>query len=46
MVVYVVICNDKLDEIFANEASAQHHAANLRRKWNIVQVIEKIVHQI
>jgi hypothetical protein len=46
MTVYVVICNGNLDEIFADRDSAEHHAAMLLKKWNIVRVFEKIVHSI
>jgi hypothetical protein len=46
MTVYVVICNGILNEIFTNRESADVHAENLLKKWNIVKVVEKIVNSI
>ena len=43
MAVYVVLCNDKVDAVFDNMPGAELHANNLRRKWNIVHIIPKML---
>ena len=41
MIVYIVICNDKVHEVFSNRESAENHKKNLVKKWNICSIIEK-----
>lgn len=42
-IVYIVVRNDKFDEVFSTHEAAVEHASTLLKKWNICQIIEKIV---
>ena len=41
--VWIVISNGKVSEVFNTEAAARHHAKQLNRKWSITEVICKEV---
>lgn len=43
MIVYIVLRNGEVDEVFSSWEAAQNHAANLTRKWNLTKIIERIV---
>jgi len=44
--VYVVLRNGKVDEIFSNREAAENHAKNLNKKWNITEIIEKEIKEL
>jgi hypothetical protein len=46
MSVWIVLKNGEVDEVFSSEAAAQHHAANLKRRWNITKIIRRMVQEI
>jgi hypothetical protein len=43
MTVWIVIKDDKVDEVFDNKQSALEHADNLKRKWSITKILEREV---
>lgn len=43
MIVWVVLRNGKVDEVFDNEAAAIHHRKQLTHKWNLTDLIMKVV---
>jgi hypothetical protein len=43
MIVYIVLCNGEVNEVFSNFVAAQTHADNLTKKWNVTKIIERIV---
>lgn len=46
MIVWIVICNDKVNTVFDNEQAAKHHATNLNKRWNITKIINMTVQSI
>lgn len=44
--VWIVLKNGEVDEVFGDEATARHHAAQLNRRWNITQVIQRAVRSV
>lgn len=46
MVVYIVLCNSEVDEVFLDRRAAENHAANLTKKWNLTKIIEKTVNTL
>lgn len=42
-VVYIVLCNGKVDEVFDNAPAAELHMKNLVKRRNIVRLIPKLV---
>lgn len=43
MKVWIVLRNEKIDEVFDDEEAARFHARQLNKKWAITEVIEKEV---
>lgn len=43
MVVFIVLKNGKVDEVFFDLAAAKNHQKNLIQKWSITEIIEKEV---
>lgn len=41
--VYIVIKNGKVDEVFSNREAAEHHRKNLTKKWSLTEIVEKEV---
>jgi hypothetical protein len=39
--VYIVLKNGKVDEVFGNREAAENHAKNVIKKWNFTEIIEK-----
>lgn len=37
-VVYIVLCNGKVDKVFANAPAAELHMKNLVKRWNMVRL--------
>lgn len=46
MIVYIVLRNGEVDEVFSSQEAAEHHAAMLLKKWNLTKIIEKTVNFI
>lgn len=44
--VYIVLKNGKVDEVFGNRAAAERHAKNLNKKWSITEIVEREVWEI
>lgn len=44
--VWIVLKNGKVDEVFDNEPAARLHAKNINRRWNLTDVIVKEVKSI
>ena len=42
--VYIVIKNGKVDEVFSSREAAENHRKNL--KWSLVEIIEKEVREL
>ena len=42
-VVYIVLCNGRIDEVFDDYDAAVCHQQNLIKKWNISKIISKEV---
>ena len=42
-VVYVVLRNGEVDEVFDNPEAAQLHQHNLTAKWNLTRIIPKLL---
>lgn len=40
-VVYVVLRNGIVDEVFTNRPAAELHAKNLIKTWSLVSIVEK-----
>lgn len=43
MMIWIVMKNSKVDEVFDNFESAQNHQKNLTKKWSISEIIQKEV---
>lgn len=43
MTVWIVLKNDKVDEVFYSEEAALLHKKNLTKKWNLTEIISKEV---
>lgn len=41
--VYIVLKNGKVDEVFTNREAAENHQKNLNKKWSLSEIIEKEV---
>jgi hypothetical protein len=41
--VYVVLRNGAVDEVFDNVSAAELHKANLLKKWNLVEIVQKVL---
>lgn len=41
--VYIVLKNGSVDEVFSSLEAARHHCRELRRKWNMTEIIERKV---
>lgn len=39
--VYIVLKNGKVDEVFSNREAAENHRKNLMRKWSLTEIVEK-----
>ena len=39
--VYIVLKNGKVDEVFSNREAAENHQKNLVRKWSLTEIVEK-----
>lgn len=39
--VYIVIKNGKVDEVFSNREAAELHRKNLTKKWSLTEIVEK-----
>jgi len=39
--VYIVLKNGKVDEVFSNREAAELHKKNLVKKWSLTDIIEK-----
>lgn len=37
--IYIVMKNDFVDQVFDNPDAAENHAKNLRQKWNRTEII-------
>lgn len=46
MSVWIVLRNDKVDEVFSTREAAEHHAKALTKKWAITEIIEKEVKEL
>lgn len=46
MMIYIVTRNGEVDEVFDSLEAAKHHATQLRRRWNLTEVIERQVNTI
>lgn len=44
--VHIVLVNGKIDEVFEDINDAKLHALNLRKKWNLTEIISKEVRSI
>ncbi len=44
--VYIVMKNGRVDEVFSSKEMAEHHKKQLISKWNLVEIIEKQVKDI
>lgn len=38
-VVFIVLVNGKVNEVFDNDTAAKHHAKAMNKKWAITEVI-------
>lgn len=43
MIVYVVLKNGKVDEVFDHLTPAKNHARNLNKKWSLTDIVEREV---
>lgn len=41
--VYIVIKNGKVDEVFSNREAAELHRKNLTKKYSLTEIVEKEV---
>ena len=39
--IYIVLKNGKVDEVFSNREAAELHKKNLVSKWSISEIVEK-----
>lgn len=44
--VYIVLKNGKVDEVFSNREAAELHRKNLVKKWNIAEIVEKEIKEL
>ena len=39
--VYIVIKNGKVDEVFSTREAAENHRKNLTKKWSLSEIVER-----
>jgi hypothetical protein len=44
--VYIVICNGRIDLVFSNRAAADAHAKQLNKRWSFTEIIEREILEI
>ena len=44
--IYIVLKNGDVDEVFSTREAAEHHARQLNRKWSITEIVEREVKEI
>lgn len=44
--IYIVLKNGNVDEVFSNRAAAELHVKNLTKKWSIAKIVEKEVKEL
>lgn len=44
--VYIVLKNGKIDEVFSNREAAENHRKNLTKKWSLSEIVEREVQDI
>ena len=44
--IYIVLKNGNIDEVFSTREAAEHHAQQLNRKWSITKIVEREVKEI
>ena len=44
--IYIVLKDDKVDQVFSTRQAAEHHAKSLNKKWSITKIIEREVWEI
>ena len=44
--VYIVLKNGKVDEVFSSREAAKLHRKNLTKKWSLSEIVEREVKEI
>lgn len=44
--IYIVLKNGKVDEVFSNREAAELHRKNLTKKWSLSEIIEREVKEL
>lgn len=44
--IFIVIKNGEVDEVFSNREAAELHRKNLQKKWSITKIIEREVNYL
>lgn len=46
MIVWIVVANGEVDQVFDNFMNAEHHRLQLQKKWNFTKIVRKEIQSL